>query len=945
MLAAPLVAPGLITPRTAAAAPAGNGQVVAYLVSGVGNGHGRGLSQWGAYGRAVNAGQSWDAILDTYYGGTTSGIRGDGGLRVRLTDWDNSPSLGVISKTTTARWNGSAAAYASLHAAETTPNRFNVYGSAAPGCSVVAEPVGGFSLLAENVVGPIVFTTDVDPVGSPGGNVLGVCDSSGGITHYRGSVELRDTADGNRVVNQLDVELYLRGVIPKEVFPAWGTAGDGRGMNALKAQAVAARSFALSQNRYSYAKTCDTTSCQVYGGAATSPTPTSAGFIGVEHTLTNQAIAETSGVVRLRNDAIVSTEFSASNGPRTAGGIYPPVDDPWDDVPGNPLHRWTRLIDADAIASKYGLPNGNGIATVRDSASTFDGIWSNKVVRGTSTLASAWDFRNAFGLPSPGYELIPITRDVTSGARFAFIGDSVGVSVAGQEGSELRVMLDGVFGAATYDAIGARRTQGGSIPDGVSAAAAVPIGTELVLVELGYNDDPKTMASRIDAVMTTLRGRQVGRVAWVNVSQRRPEFAATNAAIAAATGRWDRMFVFDWHSASSGPTGDRWFADNVHLTATGRAEFARFLRDRLLPLASVSSPRTVLPGSPLRVPVLGRGGVPGSGVVGVALNVTAVDPAGGGWLRVWPCGSPEPETSSVNYAFAGAVEPNAVVVPVDATGEVCVGTMTATEVVVDVSGWFDAALRSAAGRLVDTRLSADGGARSVLPGSPLRVPVLGRGGVPGSGVVGVALNVTAVDPAGGGWLRVWPCGSPEPETSSVNYAFAGAVEPNAVVVPVDATGEVCVGTMTATEVVVDVSGWFDAALRSAAGRLVDTRLSADGGARSVLPGSPLRVPVLGRGGVPGSGVVGVALNVTAVDPAGGGWLRVWPCGSPEPETSSVNYAFAGAVEPNAVVVPVDATGEVCVGTMTATEVVVDVSGWFDAALRSAAGRLVDTRQD
>jgi hypothetical protein len=165
------------------------------------------------------------------------------------------------------------------------------------------------------------------------------------------------------------------------------------------------------------------------------------------------------------------------------------------------------------------------------------------------------------------------------------------------------------------------------------------------------------------------------------------------------------------------------------------------------------------------------------------------------------------------------------------------------------------------------------------------------------------------------------------------------------VVPVDSTGEVCVGTMMATEVVVDVSGWFDSGLQAAAGRLVDTRQLPDGSARSVVPGAPLRVSVLGRGGVPDSGVAGVALNVTAVDPAGGGWLRVWPCGSPEPETSSVNYAFAGAVEPNAVVVPVDSTGEVCVGTMMATEVVVDVSGWFDSGLQSAAARLIDTRDD
>jgi hypothetical protein len=161
--------------------------------------------------------------------------------------------------------------------------------------------------------------------------------------------------------------------------------------------------------------------------------------------------------------------------------------------------------------------------------------------------------------------------------------------------------------------------------------------------------------------------------------------------------------VLDWESASDDSSADRWFADDVHLTATGRAEFAQFLRDRLLPLAAGVSPRTVLPGVPLQVPVLGRFGVPASGVAGVALNVTAVDPAAAGWLRVWPCGSPEPETSSVNFMSAGAVEPNAVVVAVDGTGSVCVASLVPTEVVVDVSAWFDHALQMATGREIDTR--------------------------------------------------------------------------------------------------------------------------------------------------------------------------------------------------------------------------------------------------
>ena len=63
------------------------------------------------------------------------------------------------------------------------------------------------------------------------------------------------------------MEDYLRGVVPRESPASWGDAAGGAGINALRAQAVAARSYAQAENRYPYAKTCDTTTCQVYGGA------------------------------------------------------------------------------------------------------------------------------------------------------------------------------------------------------------------------------------------------------------------------------------------------------------------------------------------------------------------------------------------------------------------------------------------------------------------------------------------------------------------------------------------------------------------------------------------------------------------------------------------------------------------------------------------------------
>src|SRR5829696_8193474 len=102
------------------AAPPGDDQVVAFLARGVGNGHGRGLSQWGAFGRAVNGGQTWQQILDAYYGGTTMGAGAEPNMRVQLTAWDNAMRLGVISASGQAQWNGHT--YPALYAEEISPN-------------------------------------------------------------------------------------------------------------------------------------------------------------------------------------------------------------------------------------------------------------------------------------------------------------------------------------------------------------------------------------------------------------------------------------------------------------------------------------------------------------------------------------------------------------------------------------------------------------------------------------------------------------------------------------------------------------------------------------------------------------------------------------------------------------------------------------------------------
>ena len=222
----------------------------------------------------------------------------------------------------------------------------------------------------------------------------------------------------------------------------------------------------------------------------------------------------------------------------------------------------------------------------------FVGIWDNRVrIVGTggSRAFSALDFRSTYGFPSHGFVVRAVTRDVVSSNSMRLIGDSVGLSLSEGPYSELPALLDGVFTSAYYDTATNRCTSGCGL-SGVGAAASVPVGTDLVIVELGYNAPTSNFASRIDAMMSALHARQVERVVWVNLTERsgRADFIAANQALAAARSRWPDLYVIDWRAVSAGSAGNRnrWFAsDQIHLTATGQAEMARFVRNQLIPLA------------------------------------------------------------------------------------------------------------------------------------------------------------------------------------------------------------------------------------------------------------------------------------------------------------------------------------------------------------------------
>jgi hypothetical protein len=90
-----------------------------------------------------------------------------------------------------------------------------------------------------------------------------------------------------------------------------------------------------------------------------------------------------------------------------------------------------------------------------------------------------------------------------------------------------------------------------------------------------------------------------------------------------------------------------------------------------------------------------------------------------------------------------------------------------------------------------------------------------------------------------------------------------------------------------------------------------------------------------------------ALNITVVRPTGNGHVTVWPCGVDMPNASNLNY-LAGDIVANNVIAPIGDDGTVCLSSFAGSDVIVDISGWFEGSasngfIGSTPKRLVDTR--
>ncbi|HEY8582511.1 MAG TPA: SpoIID/LytB domain-containing protein [Capillimicrobium sp.] len=323
----PFLPLALAAALASAAAPAAAGAASNLTIRGAGFGHGIGMSQYGAMGMAQK-GFDHERILRHYFRGTQLGQAPAGTVvRVLL----QSPRVATFSGATNAGTR------------KLSPG--TTYGArAASGGKVALTSASGKTLALFNP--PLRVTNSADaPIKLRGTAGNGVTDGT-----YRGWLEFRPGAVGEVLaINAVGLEQYVAGVVPNESPGSWPA-------EALQAQAVAARSYAITTSRSGengWDQYPDTRS-QVYKGATS------------EYPTTNRAVNATAGQVVTYGGKPITAYFFSTSGGRTENveNVWPgatprpyltSVDDPYDKV--SPYHRWSPIVktrgQVESILSGY----------------------------------------------------------------------------------------------------------------------------------------------------------------------------------------------------------------------------------------------------------------------------------------------------------------------------------------------------------------------------------------------------------------------------------------------------------------------------------------------------------------------------------------------------------------------------------------------------------------
>jgi SpoIID/LytB domain protein len=309
------------------------------IITGHGWGHGRGMSQYGAYG-AAKQGLTAPQILAFYYTGTTLGTLANNTMRV----WISADSDGKLHfRPQTGLVVYDSAGKTLKLPTGTKYTKWRISRSSSKRVLYYRNTKGTYVKYATKLNPKRVWWVKNTQTGS-----VKLAMPDGSTRTYPGTLGFRFAKGSGITVNYLTLETYLRSVVPAEMPASWGSATNG-GFEAVKAQAIAARTYAVrtraNKPSGSTYDICDSSSCQVYKP------------LGYRSSISDSAISATAGNVVLYSGQPALTEFTSSNGGWSASNPALPYlashEDPYEAFSGNPYATWTKTLTTAQLQAAY----------------------------------------------------------------------------------------------------------------------------------------------------------------------------------------------------------------------------------------------------------------------------------------------------------------------------------------------------------------------------------------------------------------------------------------------------------------------------------------------------------------------------------------------------------------------------------------------------------------
>ncbi|PKQ20919.1 MAG: hypothetical protein CVT66_02530 [Actinobacteria bacterium HGW-Actinobacteria-6] len=475
--------------------------IPSFTITGAGNGHGIGLSQYGSQGYALK-GWKYDAIVNHYFRDTTISPMKDVSVKVNLDITGSARStwtVRAVDATLTVR-----AGTTTKYLPKNTDYVFTCSTS-----TMYVKTVGG-STVATFAAASVM----VDPVGNAlfqikensGPNLNSSYPSGYPYMRWRGKLDLsRKTGTSTMYArNWVGFQDYLYGVVPRESPASWNA-------EALKAQSVVARSYAKQKvdpdddgdvDSYLMCTTAD----QVYGGHSRLSQDK---VVMHEDSRSNAAVDATKLLVVKYGSKIVQTFFSSASGGHTANiedswsyaspqPYYVGVDDPYEALAGSPYESWTvkktglelaaALRASSTVSSEL---SNHGLAAVPGGSTVY--VTGVSITRGdsgyprwtyfrfsdpakTTVKLSAYTVKVALGLKSPNFSFsgFPMSRiqgpnryeTAIAISQRAFTGTAPAVVVASGETYPDALVGSALAGAESGSVL---LTMNGSLPSAVEA--------------------------------------------------------------------------------------------------------------------------------------------------------------------------------------------------------------------------------------------------------------------------------------------------------------------------------------------------------------------------------------------------------------------------------------------------------------------------------------------